>query len=189
MANTFHEVYKKTGTNSYQLVGNVGVNGVKLDIMKGASSDTVGEIGLVPKPLIGQEDYVLTGAGNFATLDSLIEKSNFKNNYLYMTPLLWMSSQDMSPGTNQFTCNEPWDNFDLLLFNYGTYYNYFNSILMGSAEFDGTGPGTRICFYYGTEVWMEVYQGDTTDKVRVVNHAPEASSYFGLRIQGIGRKK
>ena len=53
MANTFHEVYKKTGTNSYQLVGNVGVNGVKLDIMKGASSDTVGEIGLVPKPLIG----------------------------------------------------------------------------------------------------------------------------------------
>ena len=179
MANTFREVYKKTGTNSYQLVGNVGVNGVKLDIMKGASSDTVGEIGLVPKPLIGQEDYVLTGAGNFATLDSLIEKSNFKNNYLYMTSLLWMSSQDMSPETKQFTCNEPWDNFDLLLFNYSTYYNYFNSILMGSAEFDGTGPGTRICFYYGTEVWMEVYQGDTTDKVRVVNHAPEASSYFG----------
>ena len=69
MANTFRNVYKKTGnsgsTSDYQLVGNVGVNGVELDIMKGASSSTDGELGLVPKPIKGQQDYFLTGSGNW----------------------------------------------------------------------------------------------------------------------------
>ena len=59
MANTFRKIYKKTGnsgsTSDYQLVGNVGVNGVELDIMKGASSSADGEIGLVPKP--SKDDY------------------------------------------------------------------------------------------------------------------------------------
>ena len=57
MANTFRKVYKKTGnlgtSSDYQLVGNIGVNGVELDIMKGASYSTAGEIGLVPKPTTG----------------------------------------------------------------------------------------------------------------------------------------
>ena len=59
MTNTFRKIYKKTGnsgsSSDYQLVGNVGVNGVELDIMKGASSSTDGEIGLVPKP--SKDDY------------------------------------------------------------------------------------------------------------------------------------
>ena len=59
MANTFRKIYKKTGnsgsTSDYQLVGNVGVNGVELDIMKGATSSADGEIGLVPKP--SKDDY------------------------------------------------------------------------------------------------------------------------------------
>ena len=42
MANTFRKVYRKTGNSGsasdYQLVGNVGVDGVELDIMKGATS-------------------------------------------------------------------------------------------------------------------------------------------------------
>ena len=54
MANTFRKIYKRTGSSGtaadYQLVGNVGVNGVELDIMKGATSSSSGEIGLVPKP-------------------------------------------------------------------------------------------------------------------------------------------
>ena len=53
LANTFRKIYKKTGSSGtssdYQLVGNVGVNGVELDIMQGASSSVDGEIGLVPK--------------------------------------------------------------------------------------------------------------------------------------------
>ena len=52
MANTFRKIYKRTGSSGtaadYQLVGNVGVDGVELDIMKGASSSTDGELGLVP---------------------------------------------------------------------------------------------------------------------------------------------
>ena len=67
MANTFRKVYKKTGnsgtSSDYQLVGNVGVDGVELDIMKGATSSTDGELGLVPKPTKGQEDYILSGNG------------------------------------------------------------------------------------------------------------------------------
>ena len=57
LANTFRKIYKKTGnsgsSSDYQLVGNIGVNGVELDIMKGASSSTDGELGLVPKPTKG----------------------------------------------------------------------------------------------------------------------------------------
>ena len=67
MANTFRKVYKKTGnsgsTSDYQLVGNIGVNGIELDIMKGATSGADGELGLVPKPIAGQEDYLLSGSG------------------------------------------------------------------------------------------------------------------------------
>lgn len=78
MANTFRKVYKKTGnsgsSSDYQLVGNVGVNGVELDIMKGASSSSDGEIGLVPKPVTGQESgYVLAGNGTFSSLNEMIK--------------------------------------------------------------------------------------------------------------------
>ena len=74
MANTFRKVYKKTGnsgsSSDYQLVGNIGVNGVELDIMKGASASANGELGLVPKPTKGQENYVLTGNGKFTKIST-----------------------------------------------------------------------------------------------------------------------
>ena len=48
LANTFRKIYKRTGSSGtaadYQLVGNVGVNGVELAVMKGASSSSNGEI-------------------------------------------------------------------------------------------------------------------------------------------------
>ena len=69
MANTFRKIYKKTGnsgsSSDYELVGNIGVNGVELDIMQGASSSEDGKIGLVPKPTAGQEDYILFGNGTW----------------------------------------------------------------------------------------------------------------------------
>ena len=70
MANTFRKIYKKTGSSGtssdYQLVGNVGVDGVELDIMQGASSSADGEIGLVPKPAAGSSNRYLRCDGTWA---------------------------------------------------------------------------------------------------------------------------
>ena len=82
MANTFRKIYKKTGSSGtssdYELTGVVGVNGIELDIMRGATSSSDGEIGLVPKPIAGQEDYILTGNGVWRKrselFDYIIEK-------------------------------------------------------------------------------------------------------------------
>ena len=67
MTNTFRKIYKKTGnsgsSSDYQLVGNVGVNGVELDIMKGATSSSAGEIGLVPKPTKEKYKFFLRASG------------------------------------------------------------------------------------------------------------------------------
>ena len=67
LANTFRKIYKKTGStgssSDYQLVGNVGVNGVELDIMKGATNSSAGEIGLVPKPDRGDTKLFLKSSG------------------------------------------------------------------------------------------------------------------------------
>ena len=83
MANTFRKIYKKTGNSGsasdYQLVGNVGVDGVELDIMKGASSSVDGELGLVPKPIKGEEDYVLSGDGTWKNIDSFLSNSDTIN--------------------------------------------------------------------------------------------------------------
>ena len=72
MANTFRKVYKKTGNNGnesdYQLIANVGVNGVDLDIMKGASTLTAGEIGLVPKASMGKSNRYLSSDGTWKTI-------------------------------------------------------------------------------------------------------------------------
>lgn len=58
MANTFRKIYKKIGNSGsdadYELIANVGVNGIDLDIMQGATAEADGEIGLVPKPTSGQ---------------------------------------------------------------------------------------------------------------------------------------
>ena len=70
MTNTFRKIYKKTGnsgsSSDYQLVGNVGVNGVELDIMQGASSSADGEIGLVPKPTMGTANRYLRCDGTWS---------------------------------------------------------------------------------------------------------------------------
>ena len=70
VANTFRKIYKKTGSSGtssdYQLVGNVGVDGVELDIMKGSSSSAAGEIGLVPKPAAGSSNRYLRCDGTWS---------------------------------------------------------------------------------------------------------------------------
>ena len=70
MANTFRKVYKKTGNNGndsdYELIANVGVNGIDLDLMKGATTELDGEIGLVPKPSAGTINRYLRCDGTWA---------------------------------------------------------------------------------------------------------------------------
>lgn len=70
VANTFRKIYRKTGNSGsdadYELIANVGVNGIDLDIMKGANSDTDGEIGLVPKPIKGENNRYLRSDGTWA---------------------------------------------------------------------------------------------------------------------------
>ena len=43
--------------------------------MKGSSSSAAGEIGLVPKPAIGEQDYLLSGDATFKFIDTILEKS------------------------------------------------------------------------------------------------------------------
>ena len=68
---TFKKIYKKVAnngnSNDYQEVGTVGINGVPLDIMKGASSSVDGEIGLVPKPTKGHQNQYLRADGTWQT--------------------------------------------------------------------------------------------------------------------------
>ena len=67
---TFNKIYKKVAnngnSNDYQVVGQVGVDGVNLDIMKGANSSSAGEIGLVPKPAAGANNRYLRSDGTWA---------------------------------------------------------------------------------------------------------------------------
>ena len=83
MANTFRKVYKKTGnsgtSSDYQLVGDIGVNGVELDLMRGASSSSDGEIGLVPKPLKTQQDYLLSGSGVWVSQNDLLGSTDISS--------------------------------------------------------------------------------------------------------------
>ncbi len=68
---TFNKIYKKVAnngdSNDYQVVGQVGVTGVPLDIMKGASSTSDGIIGLVPKPTKGNQNKYLRADGTWQT--------------------------------------------------------------------------------------------------------------------------
>ena len=74
MANTFRKLQKRIenedGSYTYEPLSYIGVGGVPLDIMKGASSSSDGEIGLVPKPTKGQEDYYLKGNGQWTPMES-----------------------------------------------------------------------------------------------------------------------
>ena len=89
MANTFRKIYKKTGNSGndsdYELIANVGVNGIDLDIMKGATSSADGEIGLVPKPTTGQQSYLLSGDGSWKDPSSIIKSTGLIKNNLTTT--------------------------------------------------------------------------------------------------------
>ena len=74
MANTFRKLQKRIenndGSYTYVPLSYVGIDNIPLDIMKGATSSSDGVIGLVPKPIQGQENYYLYGNGQWSTLNS-----------------------------------------------------------------------------------------------------------------------
>lgn len=74
MANTFRKLQKRIenedGSCTYIPLSYVGIGDVPLDIMKGASSSSDGEIGLIPKPNKGDENKVLKGDGTWSPLES-----------------------------------------------------------------------------------------------------------------------
>ena len=66
MINKFYrKISNKGDTSDYELVGSIGVNGIELDIMKGADTTTDGEIGLVPKPTKGNSNRFLRSDGTW----------------------------------------------------------------------------------------------------------------------------
>ena len=69
MANTFTKVYKKTANNGnaedYTLIAQVGVGGVPLQVMAGATSSSPGVQGLVPAPTSAQREMFLRGDGTW----------------------------------------------------------------------------------------------------------------------------
>lgn len=67
MINKFYRKISNNGdTSDYELVGSIGVNGIPLNIMKGADTTTDGEIGLVPKPTKGNSNRFLRSDGTWA---------------------------------------------------------------------------------------------------------------------------
>lgn len=111
MANTFRKLQKrienKDGSYTYEPLSYVGIDDIPLDIMKGAGKIEDGEIGLVPKPTKGQEDYYLKGNGQWTPLDSSSSSSaglmsiedkkkldgieNGANNYIHPTTTAYES--------------------------------------------------------------------------------------------------
>ena len=77
MADIINKFYRKIANNGndsdYELVGEIGVEGVPLNIMQGASSSVDGKIGLVPKPTKGNENSFLCGNGTWKSEDALIK--------------------------------------------------------------------------------------------------------------------
>ena len=146
MANTFRKVYKKTGNSGsaadYQLVGNIGVGGVELDIMKGATSSVDGQIGLVPKPLTGEENYILTGDGVWNQIDEILNESvviNELNTFKSNTPKI-------RSGTLVFTNNLGYDLKSYIVFSCEQLQTLFDVDTIVSAE------NTTVIFMNGDGV-------------------------------------
>ena len=71
------------------MVDNIGVNGVELDIMQGASSGADGEIELVPKPTSGQQNMVLTGDGDWKDAFSLMPNMRSYDIIIFFTKIFF----------------------------------------------------------------------------------------------------
>ena len=106
MANTFRKIYKKIGNSGsdadYELIANVGVNGIDLDIMQGATAEADGEIGLVPKPSSGQQNYILSASGIWKNINDILDVDNLKIEIMkkiYPVKTIYVSTNNTNPAT------------------------------------------------------------------------------------------
>lgn len=74
MSNTFSKLQKRIensdGTYTFEPLSYVGVEDVPLGVMKGASSSSDGEIGLVPKPTKGNQNKFLSASGEWLSISA-----------------------------------------------------------------------------------------------------------------------
>ena len=81
MSTVINKFYRKIANNGndgdYELVGEIGVEGVPLNIMQGATSSADGKLGLVPSPNITNYYHILRGNGRWDSLTSLLSYYNY----------------------------------------------------------------------------------------------------------------
>lgn len=74
MSNTFSKLQKRIensdGTYTFEPLSYVGIDDVPLGVMKGASSSSDGEIGLVPKPTKGNQNKFLSASGEWLSISA-----------------------------------------------------------------------------------------------------------------------
>lgn len=97
---TFRNVYKKdkeTGTNKdYVFLCSVGVNDVKLDIMKPSSEQSDGEIGLVPAPMTEDNENFLGADGKWSL--PIIDETPFLKK-AYPVNSIYITVSNVDPST------------------------------------------------------------------------------------------
>lgn len=187
MANTFRKVYKKTGnsgsSSDYQLVGNIGVNGVELDIMKGATSSSAGEIGLVPKPSAGSSERYLSANGTFKEIDGY---SQLKADVGDLSWLNTPTKKDLVAAINDVEGRgmmfQAWDGTNINPFSWQNimafklpagHYLVMWSCSMGQVESNSAIYGTRIRYNHPEE--------GSQSSIKLENHISnqaQSSSHF-----------
>ena len=89
MSTVINKFYRKIANNGndgdYELVGTIGVNGIELGVMQGATGDSAGQQGLVPAPAAGYQNRILTGDATWKTVNTLLSNSGMIKNNLTTT--------------------------------------------------------------------------------------------------------
>ena len=89
MADIINKFYKKIANNGndsdYELVGTIGVDGVELAVLQGCSASANGQQGLVPAPVSGYQNRILTGDATWKTINTLLSNSGLIKNNLTTT--------------------------------------------------------------------------------------------------------
>ena len=89
MSTVINKFYRKIANNGndgdYELVGTVGVGGIELAVLRGCSASANGQQGLVPAPVSGYQNRILTGDATWKTINTLLSNSGLIKNNLTTT--------------------------------------------------------------------------------------------------------
>ena len=140
--NTFRNLYKKVGDNGNE------------SEMQGATKETNGEIGVVLKPMKGEERSLLTGAETWETINTIIG-----NNDDITIPSTEEFGNDMTLVVKYLVDNKliemgeffVVENGDDGSYIFGRFYRDEDGLLFGSCMILGCNPGSPkiVCCDYG----------------------------------------